>query len=182
MPIAPPECVALVLCALIGTWVAQVNNGSLLAIDFVSDTTIDIATDTWGNTRTRPAPRRRPRYLVIAASSVGSDTPVVMLNTKRSFRGLRLQCLRTSGKEAPTNNRVNRHPSTEGDHSMFRKITLVLAATAALSTSALAPSSASAWGWYRYHSYHDGVAGHGYRISSAIVTRCRPTGGNIFCQ
>jgi len=42
---------------------------------------------------------------------------------------------------------------------MFRKITFALVAVAALSTAALAPTSASAWGWGG--GWHGGY-GHGW--------------------
>jgi hypothetical protein len=49
---------------------------------------------------------------------------------------------------------------------MFRKITIALVATAALGTAALAPTSASAWGWHDgfHHGWHGGWfhSGWGY--------------------
>jgi Spy/CpxP family protein refolding chaperone len=41
---------------------------------------------------------------------------------------------------------------------MFRKMTIALVATAALGTAALAPTSASAWGWHGgfHHGWHGG--------------------------
>jgi hypothetical protein len=41
---------------------------------------------------------------------------------------------------------------------MFRKMTIALVATAALGTAALAPTSASAWGWHR-GGFHGGWHG-----------------------
>ena len=45
---------------------------------------------------------------------------------------------------------------------MLRKFTLALVAVAALGTAAIAPTSASAWGWHGgWHGWHGG--GWGYR-------------------
>jgi hypothetical protein len=45
-----------------------------------------------------------------------------------------------------------------GEITMFRKMTIALVATAALGTAALAPISASAWGWHGgfHHGFHGG--------------------------
>jgi hypothetical protein len=45
---------------------------------------------------------------------------------------------------------------------MFRKLILAVAATAALGAAALAPTSASAWGWHGHHGWHGGW--HGARV------------------
>ena len=49
---------------------------------------------------------------------------------------------------------------------MFRKLALALVAATALGTAAMAPTSASAWGFGGhggFHGYHDGYHGyHGY--------------------
>jgi hypothetical protein len=50
---------------------------------------------------------------------------------------------------------------------MFRKMALVLAATAALGTVALSPTSASAWG-YGHHWGH-GWGGFGVGVAAGVV-------------
>ncbi len=51
---------------------------------------------------------------------------------------------------------------------MFRKMALVLAATAALGTAALAPTSASAWGHGPW-GHHWGWGGFGVGVAAGIV-------------
>jgi hypothetical protein len=64
---------------------------------------------------------------------------------------------------------------------MFHKITCALLAAAALSTAALAPTSASAWGRYGgYHGFHSGY-GQMYR-NSYDGTRCHHGAVVFYCQ
>jgi hypothetical protein len=64
---------------------------------------------------------------------------------------------------------------------MFHKITCALVAAAALSTAALAPTSASAWG--RYGGYHGFQGGYGqmYR-NSHYGTLCHHGSVIFYCQ
>ena len=48
---------------------------------------------------------------------------------------------------------------------MIRKLVLALGATAVLGITALAPTSASAFGWKSHHWYH----GYGLRIYAPVV-------------
>jgi len=52
---------------------------------------------------------------------------------------------------------------------MFRKLALVLAASAALGAAALAPTAASAGGWHGHHHWGHGH-GFGFGFSPVIVT------------
>jgi hypothetical protein len=57
---------------------------------------------------------------------------------------------------------------------MFRKLILVLAATAAIGATALAPTAASAKGWRWHHFHHHWIAGFGFYGPGFIV------GGNCY--
>jgi hypothetical protein len=52
---------------------------------------------------------------------------------------------------------------------MLRKLTLALAATAALGAAALAPTAASAGGWHGHHHWGHGW-GYGFGFSPIIVS------------
>jgi hypothetical protein len=45
---------------------------------------------------------------------------------------------------------------------MVRKLALTLVGATALGTAAMAPTSASAWGYGGWHGYHGGYGGWGY--------------------
>jgi hypothetical protein len=47
---------------------------------------------------------------------------------------------------------------------MFRKLVLALGATTVIAAAALAPTSASAWGWHHNHHNHWGHHGFGFGI------------------
>jgi hypothetical protein len=65
---------------------------------------------------------------------------------------------------------------------MFHKITCALVAASALSTAALAPTSASAWGRYGgYHGFHGGY-GQTYRNSYHYGTLCHHGTVVFYCQ
>jgi hypothetical protein len=91
--------------------------------------------------------------------------------TKRSFLRSRAASARTLRKFSSTNSGVNDHPVNRRRYTMFRKITCALVAIAALSTAALAPSSASARVWpggYHgvrggtFHGFGNSGPGHGF--------------------
>ena len=64
---------------------------------------------------------------------------------------------------------------------MFHKITCALVAAAALSTAALAPTSASAWG--RYGGYHGFQGGYGQMYhNSHYGTLCHHGTVVFYCQ
>jgi hypothetical protein len=64
---------------------------------------------------------------------------------------------------------MNTSNLTEERLNMFRKMTLVLAATAALGAVALAPTSASAWGHGGWGGHHFGWGGFGAGIGLGLV-------------
>jgi hypothetical protein len=67
-----------------------------------------------------------------------------------------------------TRNHPKHNPNTTRRDLMFRKMALVLAATAALGAVALSPTSASAWG-YGHHWGGRGWGGFGVGLAAGIV-------------